>query len=63
MAIVTMGLSTYVINYNSQIWLRVEPYFVRFESPDKRDIELRTYRDHAVVIGYDDVTKRVLLLC
>ena len=60
MAIVTMGLSTYVINYNYQIWSRVKPYFARFESPDKRDVELRTYRDHAVVIGYDDVTKRVL---
>jgi Kef-type K+ transport system membrane component KefB len=60
MAIITMGLSTYVINYNYQIWERVKPYFARFESPDKRDIELRTYRDHAVVIGYDDVTKRTL---
>lgn len=60
MAIITMGLSTYVINYNYQIWERVKPYFARFESPDKRDIELRTYRNHAVVIGYDDVTKRTL---
>ncbi len=60
MAIVTMSLSTYVINYNYQIWDRVEPYFARFESPEKRDVDLRTYRDHAVVVGYDDVTKRVL---
>lgn len=60
MAIVTMSLSTYVINYNHQIWERVEPYFARFESPDKRDVDPRTYRDHAVVIGYDGVTKRTL---
>lgn len=60
MAIVTMSLSTYVINYNTQIWNRVEPWFARFESPGKQDIDLKTYRDHAVVIGYDEITKPVL---
>jgi DNA-binding NarL/FixJ family response regulator len=62
MAIVTMSLSTYVINYNSQIWARVEPWFARFESPDKRDVDLKTYRNHAVVIGYDEITKQTLPL-
>jgi Kef-type K+ transport system membrane component KefB len=62
MAIVTMGLSAYDINYNAQIWERAKPWFARFESPDKRDVDLKTYQDHAVVIGYDEITKRTLTL-
>lgn len=62
MAIVTMSLSTYLINYNSQIYERVEPYLERFESEDKRDVELQVYQNHAVVIGYDEMTRRALPL-
>lgn len=62
MAIVTMSLSTYLINYNYQIYEHVKPYLARFESEEKRDVELKVYRDHAVVIGYDEIIQNALPL-
>ncbi|WP_336365329.1 cation:proton antiporter [Halalkalicoccus salilacus] len=62
MALLTMTLSTYVINYNHEIYDRVKPWFARFESEEKRDVDLPEYRNHAVVIGYDEITERVLPL-
>ncbi|MFP9193036.1 cation:proton antiporter [Natronosalvus vescus] len=60
MAIVTMSLSTYLIKYNHQLYALTKPLWSRFESDDKRDVELKTYADHAVVVGVDDVTEPVL---
>ncbi len=60
MAIVTMGLSTYLIKYNHQLYDLTESVWARFESDDKQDVELKTYADHAVVIGVDDVTEPTL---
>ncbi|MBP1921719.1 Kef-type K+ transport system membrane component KefB [Halorubrum alkaliphilum] len=60
MAIMTMSASTYLIKYNHQLYDLTRPLWARFESDDKRDVELKTYRDHAVVIGVDDVTEPVL---
>ena len=60
MAILTMSLSTYLIKYNHQIYDRTKPIWDRFDSPDKKDVELKMYDNHAVVIGLDEVTKPVL---
>ena len=60
MAIITMSLSTYLIKYNHQIYARTKPLWDRFESADKTDVELKTYSDHAVVIGVDEVTEPTL---
>ncbi|WP_369684839.1 cation:proton antiporter [Halalkalicoccus sp. NIPERK01] len=60
MALLTMTLSTYVINYNHAIYDRVEPWFARFEGEGKGDVSLPEYRDHAVAIGYDEITERAL---
>ncbi len=60
MALLTMSLSTYIIAYNHEIYDRVAPWFRRFESPEKGDVELPTYTDHAVAIGYDEITERAL---
>ncbi|WP_117594413.1 cation:proton antiporter [Haloprofundus halophilus] len=62
MAIVTMSLSTYLINYNYEIYERVKPYLTRFESEEKRDVDLHVYRDHAVVVGYDEIIRAGLPL-
>ncbi|WP_226042569.1 cation:proton antiporter [Natrinema sp. DC36] len=62
MAIVTMSLSTYLINYNYQIYERVKPYLARFESEEKRDVDLHVYQDHAVVVGYDEIIRTALPL-
>ncbi len=60
MALVTMSLSTYVIAYNHSIYERVKPWFRRFESAEKKDVELPTYSNHAIAIGYDEITERLL---
>ena len=62
MALLTMSLSTYVINYNHEIYARFKPVFGRWESTEKGDVELRTFSRHAVVIGFDGVTERSLPL-
>ncbi len=62
MALGTMTFSTYVITYNNEIYDRVRPFFSRWESEEKRDVALRTYEGHAVAIGYDEITRRVLPL-
>jgi voltage-gated potassium channel Kch len=60
MALLTMSLSVYIINYNHAIYERVQPWFSRFESEGKGDVDLPEYRDHAVAIGYDEVTRSAL---
>ncbi|OIB59142.1 cation:proton antiporter [Natrialba sp. SSL1] len=60
MALLTMSLSTYIISYNHTIYDRVQPWFERFESEDKDDVELESHSDHVIAIGYDEITERVL---
>ncbi|SDJ67168.1 cation:proton antiporter [Natronorubrum texcoconense] len=62
MALMTMTVSTYIIAYNHAIYERLAPWFSRFESDEKVDRNLRTYKNHAVAIGYDEVTERALPL-
>ncbi|WP_238386954.1 cation:proton antiporter [Natrialba swarupiae] len=60
MALLTMGVSTYIIAYNHAIYERLEPWFRRFESDDTTDAEIGTYEDHAIAIGYDEITESAL---
>ena len=60
MALMTMSVSVYIINYNHVIYEYVQPFFSRWESEEKVDVELPEYNDHAVVIGYDEITRSVL---
>jgi Kef-type K+ transport system membrane component KefB len=60
MALLTMSVSTYIISYNHAIYERVKPWFTRFESEEKIDAELKEYKNHAIAIGYDEVTERAL---
>ena len=62
MALLTMSLSTYIINYNHAIYDRVEPFFQRWHSEEKQDIDLGEYSGHAVAVGYDGVTEGSLPL-
>ncbi len=62
MALLTMSVSTYIINYNHAIYARVQPWFARFESEEKKDADLHEYEGHAIAVGYDEVTERVLPL-
>ena len=62
MALMTMSVSTYIINYNHTLYAKSKPWFSRFESDSKTDVELKSYDDHAIAIGYDEVTQQVLPL-
>ena len=62
MALLTMSLSTYIISYNHAIYDRVEPFFSRWASPDKQDMDLGEFDEHAVVVGFDGVTEGSLPL-
>ncbi len=62
MALLTMSTSSYLINYNQQIYQRARPYLERFESEDKQDVELKEFEDHAVVVGYDELTRDAIPL-
>lgn len=62
MAIMTMSLSTYLIKYNHQLYDATEPLWNRFKSAEKQDVDVRSYHQHAVVIGVDDVTAPALPL-
>ncbi len=60
MALVTMTISTYLITYNEQIYERVKHLLERFEGEEKKDVDLGTLKDHALVIGYNDTAERVI---
>lgn len=62
MALLTMTLSTYIIMYNHRIYDRVEPWIGRIASVGGEDRERHEYRNHAVAIGYDEITERALPL-
>ena len=62
MALLTMSLSTYIISYNHAIYDRVEPFFSRWASPDKQDMDLGEFDEHAVVVGFDGITEGSLPL-
>ncbi|MFT4893132.1 MAG: Kef-type K+ transport system membrane component KefB [Candidatus Nanohaloarchaea archaeon] len=60
MALITMTASSYLINYNQEIYNRVKHLLERFESEEKKDVEMRIYQDHAVIVGYNAVVERIL---
>lgn len=59
-AVITMAVSVYAVKYNHQLYERARPWLRAVWSEDGRDGESRTYEGHAVVIGYDPITERVL---
>ncbi|OUJ19473.1 Kef-type K(+) transport system [Methanonatronarchaeum thermophilum] len=62
MALMTMSASTYVINYNREIYEKVEHLFSVFDSPGRKDTEIREYKNHAVVVGYDELAEAIVPL-
>lgn len=59
-AVVTMGASSYLINYNEELYRLSIPWLEMFESEDKEDVEVKEFEQHAVVIGYNQVSKNIL---
>ncbi|MFB6292131.1 MAG: cation:proton antiporter [Candidatus Nanohaloarchaea archaeon] len=59
-ALLTMSVSSYIITYSEPLHSRFEHLLERFESDEKQDFEVRELEDHALVIGYDELAKKVL---
>jgi Kef-type K+ transport system membrane component KefB len=53
MALMTMTASTYLINYNREIFEKVEHLLERFDS--ESNYEASKLENHAVVVGYDNL--------
>ncbi|APX96283.1 cation:proton antiporter [Natronorubrum daqingense] len=62
LAIFTMAVSVYFIEYSHALFERFEPTISRVTSDGDFGGGKQDYHDHAVVIGYDDVTRNVLPL-
>ncbi|MEY7849491.1 cation:proton antiporter [Natrarchaeobius sp. A-rgal3] len=62
LAIFTMAVSVYFIEFNHRLFERFEPTITRLTGDDEFEGGKREYRDHAVVVGYDDVTRNALPL-
>ncbi len=60
MAVMTMAVSAYFINYNEQIYQRVKHILERFNSGEKKDVAFDALSDHAVMVGYTDLARSVL---
>ncbi len=59
-ALITMGVSVYFFAYGEALYERAKPFVSRFEAAEPFSEAKREYSDHAVVIGYDDLTRNVL---
>lgn len=59
-AIVTMGSSSYLINYNRKIYEKLKHLFSFLEWEGKEGVEIRNLRGHAIIIGYDEITRRLI---
>ena len=58
-AILTMGTSAYLMRYKDPIQEMLQPLLEFFESEEKEDVHIETLSDHAVIIGFDTISRRV----
>lgn len=61
-AMVTMGISSYLITFNDEIYQRVEHLLDIFDSENKNDVDIKELKDHAIVIGYNELSKHAMKL-
>ncbi|ADD07644.1 Kef-type transport system (probable substrate potassium) (plasmid) [Natrialba magadii ATCC 43099] len=59
-ALLTMSVSVYFMQYNKQLFERAKPYLSRWEQTDPVEPAKTEYRDHVVVVGYDEIARRAL---
>lgn len=61
-ALLTMSISVYVINYNEMLLERARPMLGRWVDEDDEPPHSDEYHDHMVVIGFDEIARRAILL-
>ena len=62
LALLTMSVSVYFFTYGDALYRRAHPFLARFEADETFAETQREYRDHVVVVGYDDLTRNLLEL-
>ncbi|MES3630196.1 MAG: cation:proton antiporter [Longimonas sp.] len=62
LALITMAVSVYFIEYNHALYTRLGPYLKRWETETTFEGGKKEYQNHAIVIGYDAVTRNILPL-
>ncbi len=60
LALISMGVSVYFFAYGQALYERAHPYISRFESEETFTEDKKEYSGHAVIIGYDDLTRNVI---
>ena len=60
LALLTMSVSVYFMQYNRQLFERAKPYLSRFEQDDPVVPADTEYHDHVIVVGYDEIARRAL---
>lgn len=61
-AITTMGVSSYLLNFNHSIYRKFETFLKRYESEEKKDVDIDEFHGHALVVGYNMISDRVMNL-
>ena len=59
-ALMTMSVSVYLMQYNQQLFERAQPYLSRWEQTDPVTPADTEHRNHVVVVGYDEIARRAL---
>lgn len=61
-AITTMAVSSYLLNFNNGIYRKFESILARYEAEEKNDVKIESLNSHALVVGYNMVSDHVLEL-
>ena len=59
-ALITMGVSVYFIEFNHRLYERFDPVVSRWAIDEEFQESKKAYRDHAVIIGLDEVSHTAL---
>lgn len=59
-AITTMGISSYFIRYNRQIYRQFEHIISKLDAEEKQDLDIPSLDDHALIVGYNNTVDRIL---
>lgn len=60
MVFTTMGASSYLLNFNQKIYELVEDIVKLLETEEKKDVEIKKIKNHAVIIGYDELARKII---
>ena len=56
--IITVGFSSYFIVFSEKVYRRFEHILARIDSDAKKDVEVESLEDHALIVGYDFIGRR-----